>query len=208
VLGISYSHFRAGPSDDVVRTAIAGAQSWSEAVMAAGYDEESGSARAQLRKRCSVLGLSTQHLDRPRIAPDQPWASLSLEHLRDAGPMLVAGFLTLAGCRVSWPLEPAPYDLLADGPAGLQRIQVKTSTRKTGDSWQCRLTRSVYDGASGFSVPGYYTPGEIDAYAIVDGDLLVYLIPFGLLCGQATIQVSRYSAFRLGMQAEDARTIR
>jgi hypothetical protein len=207
-LGIDYAHFRAGPGDDVVRAAVAEASTWREAVAAAGYAEDSGSARAQLRKRCLLLGVSTEHLDRrARGSSGASWGLPHQVHLRDAGPMLVAAHLTLSGHRVSWPLEPAPYDLLVDHPSGMRRIQVKTGTIRAGEGWQCSLTRSVYDAASGYCVRGYYGQSDIDDFAIVDGDLAIYVVPLDVVRGRSSITLNGYGAYRLAGSGEPAALI-
>jgi hypothetical protein len=52
----------------------------------------------------------------------------------------------LRGFRVSWPLEPAVYDLLADpgDGAAILRVQVTTGTSRQGDTWVCWTGRSTY----------------------------------------------------------------
>ena len=42
----------------------------------------------------------------------------------------------LRGCAVSFPAEPTVYDLLADAPQGLMRVQVKTTTSTHKNGWQ------------------------------------------------------------------------
>lgn len=209
-LGISYEHFRAGPSDDVVVAAVSNASTWDEAVTAAGYAESSGSARAQLQKRCSALGVSTEHLVRrfPDPGGERAWASPTWEHLRDAGPTIIASRLLMAGYRVSWPLEPCAYDLVVESPRGMQRVQVKTTTRRESGSWLCSLKRSLYDAAAGYCVTGFYSAGEIDAFGVVDGDLDAYLIPFGLLEGRGSVLVRGFEAYRLAASPNAGERIR
>lgn len=198
VLGVDYSHFRNGPSDETVIAAVAGAHTWIEAVVAAGYSRDSGSARAQLRRRSAALGIDTAHLSAGPAAVGSPLHGPAMLHnLRAAAAMLVSAALTLAGHRCIWPLEPAPYDLLVDASGSIQRVQVKSTTTRPEGSWQCMLTRSTYDGLTGRQVRDVYTADEIDTFAIVDGDLGIYLIPFEAVAGMTGISLRKYEAYRL-----------
>jgi hypothetical protein len=111
--------------------------------------------------------------------------------------MLLAGALTLAGHRVTWPLEPAPYDLLVDAGSTLQRVQVKSTTVRENGSWKCYLTRSSYDSERGRQVRSVYVPGEIDTFGLVDGDLGMYLVPYDAVAGKTAVALSAYEVFRL-----------
>lgn len=104
-------------------------------------------------------------------------------HLRTAGDLVVAGVYALTGCRVSWPLQPAPYDLLVEPAGGGSpvRVQVKTCTRKQGGTWLCWITRSTYAAVPGGKRRLSYESSEIDVLAVVDGDLSIYLIPYSLV---------------------------
>ncbi|MCU1587280.1 MAG: hypothetical protein JWN31_773 [Frankiales bacterium] len=66
--------------------------------------------------------------------------------VRRAGAHLVAAVSALQGHRVSWPLEPAFYDLLADpgDSAPILRVPVKTCTSRQGEAWTCWTGRSTY----------------------------------------------------------------
>src|SRR4051794_29673105 len=76
---------------------------------------------------------NTTHL----LLPDAPNGAEAgvftprLEHLRAAGPHLVAAALSLVGRPVSTAPEGAAYDLVVDDDhRGLLRLQVKTTTRR------------------------------------------------------------------------------
>ena len=107
--------------------------------------------------------------------------------------MLVSAALTLAGHRVSWPLEPAVYDLLVDvSGTSAQRVQVKTTTRKVDGTWHCTLTRSSSSVAD-----GRYSLDDIDYFGIVDGDHVVYLLPAAVVGGLASIYTRAYQDYRV-----------
>ena len=104
--------------------------------------------------------------------------------------MLAASWFAMCGIAVSWPIEPARYDLLADMPGGLRRVQVKTTTVRVGDTWKVYLATST----GGRRV---YEPVEIDLFFIVDGALNTYLIPLEAVRDLQAIHLSRYAKFLL-----------
>ena len=197
VLGIDYAHFGSGGrSDAAVREAVTGASCWADVLLALDYAPASGSARAAVRRRCALMGLSLTHLEAGSV-PDEPAPAPSLKHLSAAAPMLVAGALTLRGERVMWPLEPAPYDLVVMRRGAAQRVQVKSTTLKRDGAWNCQLTRSTYDRETGRQVRVVYTADEVDLFAVVDGDLEVYLLPQAVVAGRTIISMRRYGAYKL-----------
>lgn len=108
----------------------------------------------------------------------------------------MASALALDGRRVSWPLEPAVYDLVVDGATGVRRVQVKTTTQRAGRSWLCHITRSRYDPvASGLHRRLPYDPDDIDDLAIVDGDLVVYVVPYAEVAALVTVTVSTVAQY-------------
>ncbi|WP_414690427.1 group I intron-associated PD-(D/E)XK endonuclease [Nocardioides sp.] len=56
---------------------------------------------------------------------------------------MAAAWLALSGFQVSWPLEPARYDLVASRCGSLARIQVKTCRRWQGGGWMVSLSTRV-----------------------------------------------------------------
>jgi hypothetical protein len=201
-LGVEIGHFRGQRSwsDKQLITAAPVCSDWSELLVALGYPADSGSARNTIRGHCARIGISHSHLD-GHAAENQPPIQRSpmTTHLRAAGPMLVAAFLTLEGYRVSWPLEPAPYDLLvtpaSDAPS---RVQVKTSVNREAGTWVCSLTRHVYSAKKQWHERRVYDLAEIDSFGVVDGDLGIYLIPAAVVGGLSAIHLRRYSRYRLG----------
>src|SRR3954454_23293143 len=203
--GIEYAHFRlVGPDDDLIARIVPAVRSWSEALEQLGYARASGSARATVRKHCRRLDIDTSHLLMPEV-PDQTEIGMfspRLEHLRAAGPHIVAATLTLAGHAVSWAPEGAAYDLLVDiRSQGIRRVQVKTTTRRSAETWHCQLTRSAYKGdAPGGHVRSCYSAEEVDVFACVDGDGAVYMLPIQLVEGKTSINMRKYAAYRLPLR--------
>ncbi len=199
LLGIDTRHFGTRSwSDAELRTAVAAAGTWLDLTRSLGYAEDSGSARATVRKHALRLGLDVGRLSSGPMPPPGALAAVpDLAHLRSAGPYLVAAACVLAGHRVSWPLEPAVYDLLVDDASGIHRVQVKTCTSRLPGSWECSISRSEYARVPGGKRRVHYMPEEIDVFGIVDGDLEVYLVPLSVVAGAGTLSMRRYAAFRL-----------
>lgn len=59
---------------------------------------------------------------------------------------------------------------------------------ETDQSWVAWITK-------GDRVP--YSREEVDFFAIVDGDLSVYMIPIHVVEGQSSVHVRRYTHYRL-----------
>jgi hypothetical protein len=201
-LGIEIGHFRGQRSwsDKQLIAAVPVSSDWSELLVALGYPADSGSARNTIRGHCARIGISHSHLDQS-AAEDLPLIQRSpmTNHLRSAGPMLVAAFLTLEGYRISWPLEPAPYDLLVTRASETpSRVQVKTSVHREAGTWVCSLTRHVYSPKNRWHERQVYDLAEIDSFGVVDGELGIYLIPAAVVGGLSAIHLRCYSRYRLG----------
>ena len=157
-----------------------------------------------MRKHCRRLGIDTSHLVLPSLASAATSNGFTPqpEHLRAAGPHLVAAALTLAGYAVSHAPEGMAYDLVVDlGSEGLRRVQVKTTTRRANGTWVCQMTRTEYrkEAASGH-VPAFYCAEDVDLFACVDGSGAIYLIPIKAVEGRTGIHLRRYDAFRLPLR--------
>lgn len=193
--GIDHSHFGSRSwTDEQLRECFGGARSWADLTRGLGYAEDSGSARATVRRHLARLGLDADRLSAPLepLVGDPLNRPVDLVHLRSAGTYLVAAACALAGHRISWPLEPTVYDLLVDTGSAVQRVQVKTTTWSVDGTWACKITHSAS------SRKAWYTREEIDYFGVVDGDLAVYLIPVDVLTGLGTIYVRRYQRYRTG----------
>jgi hypothetical protein len=193
-LGIDYGHFGTRAwSDAQLREALGAAGSWADVLAALGYADDSGSARATIRKHATRLGLDLTPLSgRPRPMGDDPFASPpDARHLRAAGAYLVAGACALLGYKVSWPLEPTRYDLLVDTGGDVQRVQVKTTAWRLDGAWACKITHRQS------AQTAWYTKQDIDYFGVVDGDQRVYMIPVEVVDGTGTIIVRHYDSYRL-----------
>lgn len=102
-----------------------------------------------------------------------------------------AAWFMLHGQDVSWPLEPCRYDLLVDSPAGLRRVQVKSTQSGRPQTRQVFLSTTRRQRHQ-------YDPDEIVDFFIVDGDLRLYLIPFAVVGGLHVISLNAYEAFFVG----------
>jgi hypothetical protein len=196
-LGFGYEHFgyqQAHWQPAELSEAVASARSWTEVMQQLGCSASSGSARDSIRRSCARLGIDTEPLDQP---PAPLPGALSVqplsEHLRSAGSMIVAATLMLSGYQVSWPLEPAVYDLLVDvSRRRPQRVQVKTTTRQVDGTWLCTLRRSST------SVSGRrYSLDDIDYFGIVDGDHVVHLLPAAVVGGLTSLSTRAYQQYRV-----------
>ena len=117
--------------------------------------------------------------------------------LREAGGAIAGAWFLLCGYNVSFPIEPALFDLLAAMPGGVKRVQVKTTTCNTKDGWMVSVGRRPYSpGNRAGLVP--YDPEEIDYFFIVDGELRLYLIPSRALAGRVQVLLRNYAQFAVG----------
>lgn len=187
-LQLDWTHFtRRRWTEIELACAVRGARSWSEVARALGL--AGGSSAAALRAHALRLGIDTQHLGaRPADRSPSVGMEPDLRLLPRAASLLAAGWFTLCGQDVSWPLEPNRYDLvvmLATGPA---RIQVKTTTARTGSTWTVWLSTTRSGRLT-------YSPDEIDAFFVIDGDLSYYLIPVSRVAGLHAVHLAAYEEF-------------
>ena len=120
-----------------------------------------------------------------------------LKFLRVAAGTLAAAWFMLRGCAVSFPAEPTVYDLLADAPQGLMRVQVKTTTSTHKNGWQVGVGHHP-DTHSKKGQLLAYSPDEIDLFFIVDGDMTMYLIPSRAIAGRVGILLRTYQKYVVG----------
>jgi hypothetical protein len=203
-LKIDYGHFTGSRrvADADLKMMVPVADGWADLLHRLGYSPNNAAARRRVQAHLMRLDLEVDHLnDRARstaAGETVPASGLPLDHLREAGVLVVAAVLALQGRKVSWPLEPTGYDLVVESPSGLQRVQVKTTTRRAAGTWVCNLSRSTYAADSAaLRRRTWYSPDEIDVFGVVDGDLDVYMIPATVVAGLSAIHVRKYCSYRV-----------
>jgi hypothetical protein len=124
--------------------------------------------------------------------------SAQLRFLRVAAGTLAATWFALRGCAVSFPTEPTRYDLLADTPQGIMRVQVKTTTCTHKGGWQVGVGHhpDTHSKKNGYVLA--YSPDDIDLFFIVDGDMTIYLIPSTAIAGRVSILLRTYRKYIVG----------
>jgi hypothetical protein len=206
-LNLDASHFRGKRrwSDAQLRQAVIEGRSWQEVISRLGLTTGYG-ATTHIKSHTVRLGLDTSHLSRLSHTgrlPSEPPAQASdlkaqLKYLRVGAGTLAATWFALRGCAVSLPIEPTRYDLLAQTPEGIRRVQVKTTTcNSSKDGW----TASVGHHPDTHSKKGHrlaYDPDEIDLFFIVDGDMTMYLIPSRAIAGRVGILLRTYRKYIVG----------
>lgn len=202
--GIVTSHFvgQRTWSDAALVAAVPVARTWADLCEALGLspiDRQYKSVRAA----ASRLGLSLDHLTlgpRPggdRIAIELP-DQLSLSQLSSSAPRIATAWFLLCGVAVSIPAEPQSYDLIAQLSDGLCRVQVKSTTfRGRRGSWVVRVGHRP-DGSPTRADFVAYDANEVDLFFIVDGDLLLYLIPRNATAGKTSLSLRSYTSFVVG----------
>ncbi len=109
----------------------------------------------------------------------------------------------MRGWAVSFPIEPTVYDLLADGPTGTSRVQVKTTTTSTKNGWMATVGHHPDTHARkglGHRLLAY-DPEVIDLFFIIDGDLTMYLIPSRTVAGRVRVLLRTYKRYIVGNAA-------
>lgn len=202
--GIDTSHFvgQRTWSDQALIDAAKTAETWTELLARLGLStasKSSDSVRAATRRLGIDLGRLTLG---PKTGRDAIGIDLSgspaLNHLRNAAPSIAAAWFLLCGRAVSMPCEPAPYDMIVDLLDGLKRVQVKSSTARDGrGAWNVRIGHRP-DGSPTAADFIPYRADEVDHFFVVDGDLLLYLIPANAVIGKMTLSLGAYRDFIVG----------
>jgi hypothetical protein len=198
-LGLDTSHFTGQRrwSDAQLRRAVASAYSWRELLSDLGLVPGNGDDRVRVKAHAVRLGLdlsrlqaaNTDEIPTPGLKPD-------ITRLRDAGAAIATTWFMLCGCNAAIPVEPTVYDLLVSMPAGIKRVQVKTTTYNK-DGWVVQVGRRPYSaGNRGQLVP--YDPDSLDYFFILDGDLTMYLIPSCVLAGRVGVLLRNYRKYIVG----------
>jgi hypothetical protein len=202
--GIDTSHFvgQRTWSDAALVEAAPTVRTWSELCGLLGLSSTAGhyeSVQAAARR----LGVTLDHLTLgPKAGreaveiemPEQP----TLGWLSTAAPTIATAWFLLRGVAVSVPAQPELYDLVVQLPDGLKKVQVKsTAFRERRGSWYVRVGHRP-DGlptAADF-IP--YDNDQVDLFFVVDGDLLLYLLPAATVEGKAALSLRSYAEFIVG----------
>jgi hypothetical protein len=201
-LGLDSSHFTGQRkwTDAQLRRAVADGSSWSEVIRRLRMFDN-GENRVRIKGHAVRLGLEVSHLAaavREELPGDVLATPPDPARLRAAAPSIAMVWFGLRGWAVALPIEPQEYDLLVTMPGGIQRVQVKSTTSRTGGSgWQVGVGRRPYtlDKTAG-KAP--YDPDTVDLFFIVDGAGGIYLIPSSVLGGRIGITLGSYSSYLVG----------
>jgi PD-(D/E)XK endonuclease len=208
-LDLDWSHFRGKRrwSDDQLRQAVAECRSWGDVVVRLGLSTASGNVQPHIKSHTIRLGLDTNHLNAVSHVGRQPSEAEPLvstlrpepKYLRVTAPLAAAAWFMHRGCAVSFPAEPTVYDLLADTPEGLMRVQVKSTTsNRENQGWVVGVGHhpDTHSKRKGHLLA--YSPDEIDLFFIIDGDMTMYLIPSRAIAGRITILLRTYRKYIVG----------
>jgi hypothetical protein len=198
-LGLDTSHFSGQRrwSDAQLQRAAVTASSWQALAAELGLAALEGDDRVRVKAHAVRLGLDLSRLDASKRPPvTEPVVRPDREHIREAGGAIAAMWFSLSGCPLSFPIEPAVYDLLVSMPDGIKRVQVKTTTSYL-HGWVARVGRRPYSpGNNGLMTP--YDPAEIDWFFVIDGDFTLYLVPSRVIAGRVQILLTSYKEFIVG----------
>lgn len=208
-LGLDASHIRGNRrwSDDQLRQAVAESKSWEEVLLRLGLSTTSGSVQPHIKSHAVRLSLDTEHLKAvrqegrqpPEAVPQVTQMPVDRKYLRVAAEPIAATWFMLRGCAVSIPASQARYDLLVDTPAGIKRVQVKsTTTTHKSNGWMAGVGHhpDTHSKKNGYVLA--YSPDEIDLFFIVDGDMTIYLIPSLAIAGRVRILLRTYRKYIVG----------
>lgn len=190
---------RTGWSDDDLRLAVKSESTWKAVA------ERLPTNHATARKHAARLSLDTSHLDAashmnphaadPEVLPD--W-----HRLRQAAESMAVSWYALRGFDVFVPASgmETQADLIAVGTDGVLRVQVKTSTRRSGSGWDVNFSRG-HRSSLGRRV---YTSEEVDEFFVATQDGSFFRIPHAAIPTQGNTVIGRkYSAFRVAMFGSD-----
>jgi hypothetical protein len=208
-LNFDSSHFRGKRrwSDAQLEQAVAECGTWEEVIVRLGLSTASGNVQPHVKSHAIRLGLATEHLRAVSHVGRQPPEALPLvsalrsepKHLRVAAPVTAAAWFMHRGCAVSFPAEPTVYDLLADTPDGLMRVQVKSTTsNRRNEGWVVGVGHHPDTHSKKNAYVLAYSPDEIDLFFIIDGDMTMYLIPSRAIAGRITILLRTYRKYIVG----------
>jgi PD-(D/E)XK endonuclease len=187
-------------SDQALIEAAKTAGTWAE--LLAGLGLSANSSSDSVRSAARRLGLELGNITLgPKTGREAIGIDLSvrpaLDHLRRAAPSIAAAWFLLCGRAVSVPCEPVAYDMVVDLPDGLRRVQVKSATSRVRGTWNVRIGHRP-DGSPKAADFIPYGRDEVELFFVVDGDLLLHLIPAAAAAGKATLSLRGYEEFIVG----------
>lgn len=152
---------------------------------------------AIIYKRVKRMGLLRSFMESkpPLKAVPLPFCAHSqTDYARDAAVGTALCWFLVRGYAPSLPVVVVPYDLVVESDAGLLRVQVKTTSRKSCGRYVAQTCHKVYDGAlqanaGGKRKPVPYTKDEIDIFFIVDAEGRKYLIPIEVVGSKTNIML-------------------
>lgn len=186
-------------SDRQLCDAVSSADSWADVIRALDLCDSGPDVRVRVKGHAVRLGLDTSHLERRIAGRFEPLDLLAdPRFLSKAAELFAAAFFAVRGAAVAIPACPAAYDLLVEFDGCQQRVQVKTTTwRAHHGTWIVTIGHRPYVlDKSASRMP--YDPDDLDYYFIIDGDLVVYLVPSSVVAGLKTISVGAYQDYRVG----------
>lgn len=187
-------------SDQQLRRVVAEAASWDD-VLNRLEVKDTGTPRVRLKGHAFRLGLDTSHLDPPPARPEpSPLASIPprLDLLRTAASAIATAWFSLRGYATAAAAEGQEYDLLVAFPAGIRRIQVKSSThRNRNGRWRVGVGRRPYV-LEGASVKAPYDPAKLDYFFIVTAAGTLYLVPSQAFGGRTGVYIDHYPEYCIG----------
>jgi hypothetical protein len=202
-LQLDTSHFTGQRrwTDMQLREAITQAAKWADVLRLLDL-VDNGEARKIVKAHSVRLGLDVSHL-LAAVSDDEPGddaftAGAQRQMLRVAAPSIATAWFTLRGMAVATPVEPEVYDLLVTMDDGIQRVQVKSTTRRTrSGTWAVEVGRRPYtlDKSAG-KAP--YDPDTLDYFFIVDGVGRIFVIPSRVLAGRIVITIDSYAQYCVG----------
>jgi hypothetical protein len=202
-LQLDTSHFTGQRrwTDMQLRDAVIRAASWADILRILELSDNSES-RKIVKAHSVRLGLDVTHLltpsDDDEPGDDAFTTGAERSTLRVAAPSIATAWFTLRGMSVAIPVEPEVYDLLVTMADGIQRVQVKSTTRRTpSGTWTVQVGRRPYVlDKSARKAP--YDPDSLDYFFIVDGVGRIFVIPSRALAGRVAITIDSYAQYCVG----------
>lgn len=183
-------------------------RSWAEVMRKCGL--RGGSMPVVLKRRAEEEGIDFSHFRgqgwsaAPLAAVPGPFSRApEAKYVHRAATALASAWFLGRGYMVSWPAEPALYDLIAESDRGLVRVQVKsTRSRDKKGQWIAGISRQVYDAAvrsaNGARSRHPYSAEDLDFFFVVTASNEMYLLPVAVVAGRSTLTLDRkYAAFKV-----------